>query len=157
MRKRELEVTEEEKIRHILDSSMVIHLGLLSEEGSYVVPMNYGYTYENGELVFYIHGAREGHKYEMIEKNPKVSFALECDMVPFEGKVACQYGMAYSSILGQGVARIITEPEEKMSALTILMKTQTKKDFVFDERLVSIVNVIEIRVTEFSAKHRPLP
>lgn len=157
MRKRELEVTEEEKIRHILDSSMVIHLGLLSEEGSYVVPMNYGYTYENGELVFYIHGAREGHKYEMIEKNPKVSFALECDMVPFEGKVACQYGMAYSSILGQGVARIITEPEEKMSALTILMKTQTKKDFVFDERLVSIVKVIEIRVTEFSAKHRPLP
>ena len=38
-----------------------------------------------------------------------------------------------------------------------LMKTQTGKDFTFDEKLVSIVAVIRIDVEEYTAKHRPLP
>ena len=37
------------------------------------------------------------------------------------------------------------------------MKTQTGKDFSFNEQLVSIVNVIKIHVTEFTAKKRPMP
>ena len=44
-----------------------------------------------------------------------------------------------------------------MDALTILMKTQTGKDFEFNERLVSIVSVIRIDVEEYTAKARPLP
>ena len=44
-----------------------------------------------------------------------------------------------------------------MDALTVLMKTQTGKDFTFNEKLVSIVSVIRIQVTDFTAKHRPLP
>ena len=47
--------------------------------------------------------------------------------------------------------------EEKKKAMTILMKTQTDKDFVFEDRLVSIVAVIRIDVSEYTAKHRPLP
>ncbi len=37
------------------------------------------------------------------------------------------------------------------------MKQQTGKDFTFDEKLVSIVNVIRIDVKEFTAKERKLP
>ena len=47
--------------------------------------------------------------------------------------------------------------EEKMRAMSILMKTQTGKDFTFEDRLVTIVSVIRIDVAEFTAKHRPLP
>lgn len=157
MRKRELEITDTAEILHILDTSQVIHLGLTDGDGTYVVPMNYGYTFEDGRLTFYIHGAVEGYKYEMIKKTPRVSFAMECDLESFEGKVACQYGMAYSSLLGKGEAKILTDPQEKMLALTVLMKTQTGKDFEFDEKLVSIVSVVSIAVTEYSAKKRPKP
>ena len=41
--------------------------------------------------------------------------------------------------------------------MSILMKTQTGGDFEFNERLVSIVTVIRIDVSEYTAKHRPLP
>ena len=41
--------------------------------------------------------------------------------------------------------------------MSILMKQQTGKDFSFDEKLVSIVNVIRIDVKEFTAKERKLP
>lgn len=157
MRKREREVTDIEEILTILEKSKVIHLGLCDSDQPYVLPMNYGYVYESETLVFYLHGAKEGYKYDIIRKNPKISFALECDTLPFDGRIACQYGMAYSSVLGKGIAEIIEDVEEKKKSLTVLMKTQTGRDFEFDDKMVSIVNVIRITVTEFSAKKRPLP
>lgn len=157
MTRREREVTDIFEILSIIDKCKVVHIGLTDHDQPYVVPMNYGYTYENGELILYLHGAVSGYKYDLIRANPKVGFTMECDVTPFEGKVACQYGMAYACVMGKGTAEIIEDVSEKMQALTILMKTQTGKEFTFDEKLVSIVNVIRIRVTDFTAKKRPLP
>lgn len=108
-------------------------------------------------MTFYLHGANEGYKIDVIRKNPKISFAMECDAIPFEGKVACQYGMSYRSLMGMGTAEIITDTKEKEYGLSVLMRCQTGKDFTFDERLVSIVNVVKITVDQYSAKKRPLP
>lgn len=157
MTKREREVTDLAEITEILDKSKVVHMGLCDGDQPYVVPMNYGYLMEDGELTLYVHGAKTGYKYDLIRKNPKVSFEMDCDVAPFEGKVACQYGTTYSSIMGKGRAEIVEDVQEKMRALTILMKTQTGKDFIFNEQLVSIVNVIKITVSEYTAKKRPLP
>ena len=155
--KRECLVTDPEQIRHILDTAKVLHLGLAVDNEAYVVPMNYGCTMEDGKLTLYLHSAVKGKKLDMIQANSKVFFELDCDRMPFEGRVACQYGMVYSSIMGRGTATIVENPEEKMQAMSILMKTQTGKDFTFNERLVSIVTVIRIDVQEYTAKHRPLP
>ena len=155
--KRECLVTDPEQIRHILDTAKVLHLGLAVDNEPYVVPMNYGYTMEDGKLTLYLHSAVKGKKLDMIQANSKVFFEIDCDRMPFEGRVACQYGMVYSSIMGRGTATIVEDPEEKMQAMSILMKTQTGKDFTFNERLVSIVTVIRIDVQEYTAKHRPLP
>lgn len=157
MKRREYEITNMSEILTILDRSKIIHIGLCDEDQPYVLPMNYGYVYENDTLTFYLHGAKEGYKYDLIKKNPKISFALECDTIPFDGKVACQYGMSYSSILGKGFATIVEDVQEKANALTVLMKTQTGQDFEFNDKLVSIVNVIKVTVTDFTAKKRPIP
>lgn len=157
MGKRESELTEEKEIRNILEEAKVVHIGLADGDEPYVISMNYGYAYENGKLTIYVHGAKDGYKYEVIRKNPKVSFSMECDVVPFAGEKACQYGTTYSVVSGKGNAVIVSDVEEKERALTLLMKTQTGKDFTFDEKLVSIVNVVRIDVTEFSARKRPLP
>ena len=155
--KRECLVTDPEQIRHILDSGKVLHLGLSVNDEPYVVPMNYGYALEDGKLVVYLHSAVRGKKLEMVQTNPKVFFSIDCDRMPFEGRVPCQYGMVYSSIMGRGTATIVEDVEEKKRAMTLLMKTQTGKDFTFEDRLVTIVTVIRIDVSEYTAKHRPLP
>ena len=67
------------------------------------------------------------------------------------------YGLSYSSIMGRGTACLVEDVEEKKKAMSILMKTQTGKDFSFEDRLVSIVTVIRVDVAEYTAKHRPLP
>lgn len=155
--KREREVTDLNQIRAILDKSLVLHLGMVDGDEPYVVPMNYGYTLEDGKLTLYLHGATRGRKLEVLRANPKVFFSMECDVVPFEGPVPCRYGTTYASILGSGEAEIVENVEEKKEALSILMKTQTGRDFTFDDRMVSIVSVIRITVRDFTAKCRPMP
>jgi len=157
MTKRELQITDEVQIQSILNTAKVLHLGLAVEDEPYVVPMNYGYTMEDGKLVLYLHSALRGKKLDMMRTNPRVFFEMDCDLVPFEGEKPCQYGLGYSSIMGRGTAQIVEDVEEKIKAMSALMKTQTGKDFSFNDRLVSIVAVIRIDVAEYTAKHRPLP
>ena len=157
MTKRERQITDEGQIMGILDAGKVLHLGLAVDNEPYVVPMNYGYTKENGRLVIYLHSAVRGKKLDMIRQNPRVFFEIDCDLVPFESELPCQYGLSYSSVMGKGIARIVDDVEEKKQAMSILMKTQTGKEFTFEDRLVSIVAVIRIDVEAYTAKHRPLP
>ena len=157
MTKRELQITDLSQIREILDTAKVLRLGLAVDNEPYIVPMNYGYTLEGEKLTFYLHSALKGKKLDMLQANPRVFVELDCDQKPFDGVKPCQYGLSYSSVMGRGTARIVEDVEEKKKAMSILMKTQTGKDFTFEDRLVSIVAVIRVDVSEYTAKHRPLP
>lgn len=157
MTRREQQITDINEIMKILDKSKVLHLGLVDGDEPYVVPMNYGYIMENGKLTIYLHGANRGRKLDLIRKNSKVFFEMDCDIVPFEGDVACRYGITYASIMGRGIAEIVEDTEEKKFALSALMKTQTGKDFGFEEKMTKIVTVIKINTLEYTAKHRPSP
>lgn len=155
--RREKLITDIDKVLEILDKSKVVHIGMVDGDEPYVVPMNYGYTYENEKLTIWLHGATTGRKLDVMRKNPKVFFEMECDLIPFEGEVACKYGLSYSSLMGRGIAEIIEDSEEKQKALSILMKTQVNKDFEFNEKLASVVGIVKIDVLDFTAKHRPAP
>ncbi len=157
MTRRELEVTDIKEIQSILDECKILHLGLADGDEPYVVPMNYGYTLEDRNLTIYLHAATKGYKLDVMEKNPKVFFQMNCDIIPFEGQKACQYGMAYKSIMGRGTAEFVEDVELKKEILSIFMKNQTGKDFVFDDRMVSIVSIVKINVSEYTAKCRLLP
>ena len=158
MTRREREITDRSEIIDILDRCMIVHLGLVDGDEPYVVPMNYGYTMEeDGELTLYLHGATQGRKLDLMKKNPKVFIEMECDVAPFEGDVACRYGTAYKSLMGRGIAELIDDPEEKMRCLSLFMKTQTGRDFEFNEKLVKVVSIIKIHVKEYTAKRRNAP
>ena len=157
MTKRERQIFDPDQIKAILDTAKVLHLGLAVDNEPYVVPMNYGYLMEDGKLTLYLHSAVLGKKLDMIRANPRVFIEMDCDRIPFEGEKPCQYGLAYASIMGRGTAVIVEDVEEKKMAMSVLMKTQTGKDFTFEDRLVSMVAVIRIDVAEYTAKHRPLP
>lgn len=113
MRRRDREVTELNEIIHILDSGKVLHLGLVDQGKPYIVPMNYGYAFEDGKLVFYVHGALKGRKLDIIRNNPDCCVQIECDVQLFKGRVACQYGCSYYSLDGFGTAKIVEVSQEK--------------------------------------------
>lgn len=157
MTRREFEVTDQDAIRGILDRSKVLRLGLIDEGLPYVEPMNYGYRLEDGKLTLYLHSAVKGYKLDVIAKNSVCCFEMDCDVSPFQGKLPCQYGITYHSLMGRGQVHLVEDIREKEQAMTLLMKTQTGKDFEFNERLISIVSVLRIDVDTYTAKHRPRP
>jgi len=160
MRRREREITDPLEIDRIFNTADYLHLGLVDDGAPYVVPLNYGVTKDSndGHYILYLHGAHEGRKLDIIRKNPKCCFTIEANVAPFTGRMACQYGMTYECIMGFGDITIVDDPQEKISSLKALMKTQTgSDDFEFDERMVAIVTVMRIDVHELSAKRRPLP
>lgn len=155
--RREREVTDLGEILGILDRAKIVHVGMVDGDRPYVVPMNYGYTIDDGKLTLYLHGATRGRKLDVLRRNPRVFIQIDTDVVPFEGAAACQHGTCYSCVMGEGVAELVEDPEGKKEGLKILMKTQTGKEFDFVDKMVAGVTVIRVHVSDFTAKKRPMP
>ena len=157
MRRKDRQITDLEAIRAILDKAKVLHLAMIDGDRPYVVPLNYGYTLENGALTLYLHSAREGRKLDVLRQNDRVAFVLETNVSQVSGgDIPCKYGEAYASVMGEGRAVLLTDSAEKMAALSILMKTQTGSTFSFTPEMTDGVAVIRIDVDSFTAKARPM-
>ena len=157
MRRKDREVTQIEEILRIAGKAKILHLALFDEGYPYIVPLHYGYEYTDGNLVFFCHSAKEGHKIDRIRKDPHVGVELECDITPVSGgEVPCRYGSAYSSLIGRGTAELVRDGEEKIHGLELLMKNQTGKDFPFSEQMASSVEVIKLTIRDFTAKARKI-
>ena len=157
MRRKDRQITEIESIRAILDKAKVLHLAMIDGARPYVVPMNYGYALADGRLTLYLHGAKEGRKLDVLQQNDRVAFVLETDVsLVSGGDLPCKYGAAYASVMGEGRATILTDPVEKTDALTMLMKTQTGRNFYITEAMTDTVAVLRIDVEAFTAKARQI-
>ena len=157
MRRKDRQITEIEAIRAILDKAKVLHLAMIDGARPYVVPMNYGYALADGRLTLYLHSAKEGRKLDVLQKNARVAFVLETDVsLVSGGDLPCKYGAAYASVMGEGRATILTDPVEKTDALTMLMKTQTGRNFYITEAMTDSVAVLRIDVEAFTAKARQI-
>ena len=158
MRRTEREITEPEKIKTIIEICHILHLGLFDEQYPYVVPVNYGYEWnEQKQLIFYIHGSRQGKKIELIQKNPQVCVQLDTNHKLIEtGLLAENYSFAYQSLIAYGKAIIVTEIEEKIHALECLMVHETKKDLThfnpLPKNVINRTSIIKIVVDSFSGK-----
>lgn len=155
MRRKDREISDQQEIRNILDKARILHLGMNDEGCPYIVPLHYGYSMTDGKITLYIHGAREGHKLDLIRKDARVFVEIDTDaeLIP-AGDRACAYGSAYASLMCRGRATILDGEEEKAMALRILMRTQTGRDFEITEKMASAVAVVRIDIDEYSAKAR---
>lgn len=154
MRRSDREVSSAMGILDILSRCSVMRMGMCSGNIPYVVPMNFGYEYEDDKWVFYFHCAGEGKKLDILQKNNAVFLEADCSHELTAGENACSYGYNYESVMAEGNAAFLTDHEEKAHALSILMKHQTGKDFTFNEAQTAGVTVIKVSVTTITAKCR---
>lgn len=152
MRRKDREVTEVSEKLAIIDQCKVCRIALEDKEGLYIVPMNYGYVYENEELVLYFHSAKEGRKIDAIKENSNAAFEMDCQHGLIAGDTACEYGYRYKSVIGKGTAAFIEDTEEKKKALSAIMKHQTGEDFTFEDRMLNAVAVFKITADNFTGK-----
>lgn len=126
--------------------------GLRDDEGVYIVPLNFGFKYENGELELYFHGHVKGKKMTLIEQQEIVGFEMDRKHELITAEVACDYSYLYQSIIGKGRISVLTDLTEKTKALQHMMKKYTQKDdweFKYD---LNRVAVFKVNVTEWACK-----
>ena len=154
MRRKDREITDIEEIRAILERARVLHLGLYDGEYPYVVPMHYGFTFEDGKLTLYTHCAKEGRKLELLRRDGRVFVEIDTDEALVPGPTACSWGARYASVMARGRASIVEDGEEKRRALALLMKTQSGGEYSFTPAMAAAVTVLRIDAEDCSAKAR---
>lgn len=153
MRRQDLKITEPAVIATVLDKCRTLHLGLVEDGRAYIVPLNYGWTEENGRYILYAHSAAEGRKIDLIRGGADVGFEMETGVEYFDADTACGWGNRYESIIGEGRATLLETPEEKRQALAAIMAHYSaRKDYTFEDAMVNLVQVIQIDVTALSCK-----
>lgn len=153
MRRQDRRITDPAMICAVLDKCRTLHLGLVEDGRVYIVPLNYGWTEENGCYILYAHSAAEGRKIDLIRGGADVGFEMETGVEYFDADTACGWGNRYESIIGEGRATLLSTPEEKRQALAAIMAHYSaRKDYTFEDAMVNLVQVIQIDVTALSCK-----
>ena len=153
MRRKDREVTAPMRVADIVRHCTCCRIGFCDDGEVYIVPLNFGYEIKDDMYVFYFHGAKEGRKIELIQKSPHVGFEMDTDYLLHAADTACQYSAHYQSIIGNGVLRIVSEPEEKKLGLSLIMEHNTgKREWNFDEKMLNTVIVFKLVVYKMSCK-----
>ena len=104
MRRNDREITEFSEMTDVMKRCDVCRLALNDEDGyPYLLPLNFGMEETDGRVTLYFHGAKEGKKYDLIRKDVRASFEMDCShrLVLSEKEDGCQCTMEYESVIGQ--------------------------------------------------------
>ncbi|MDR1381557.1 MAG: pyridoxamine 5'-phosphate oxidase family protein [Tannerella sp.] len=159
MRRKDKEITGVNEKLKIIDDNKVCRLALSDSHQPYVIPLNYGYSFENEILTFYFHSAGEGKKLEIIKQNNRACVEIDCDGALIEGEKPCNCGYAFKSIIAVGKIMLLNTANEKEEGLNQIMKHQTGKSekYPFDEKMLELVTVYKMTAEEFTGKRKELP
>jgi len=153
MRRSDREITDLGEILSIINDCKVIHLAMVDDGEPYLLPLNFGYACEGGAFSFFCHSAREGRKLDILRKNPTVAFEMDCRGEHDEHDDACQCGYYFASVTGVGHVEFL-DGEEKLVALTSLMRHMAGREDQFTEQQARTIEVFAVRATSSSPRQR---
>lgn len=153
MRRKDREITDFDEIVSIIKKCDVCRLALNDEEFPYIVPLNFGLEVRGDQAFLYFHAAREGKKLDLIARDNRASFEMDCDhnFILYEDRMSCTMG--YASVIGHGTIELLPE-EEKYEALKILMRQYHAEDFVFNTKPMKVTTVMRMTVLDMVGKRR---
>ena len=161
MRLHKRAVTDADEVRRIIEDCQVLRLGLIDEEGMFIVPVNFGYAWDEktGLPRFYVHSAREGRKAEAVlaggADGAAAAFELDVDGGNIVGDYSCAYSRAYASVMGCGRVREVVDDAEREEGLRLLMAHAAPgARAAFTHEGMGRVAIFRLDVDQLSAKRR---
>lgn len=153
MRQDKREIKNLAELEDILQKCDTCRLALSDDGQPYIVPLNYGYQLTDGQLTLYFHCANDGRKLEIISRNNRSCFEMDCSHQLLTGELACQYTMNFESIIGSGLIETVSDPDEKIAGLNALMRHYSgRADWPFDPKALAKTTVLRLRAVEFCGK-----
>jgi len=157
MRRKDREVTESKKILEFAQRGTVLHLGLQDQEGVYVVPVDYAVEELAGKLVFYVHSAQAGRKYEILKTQPKVFVEMSLKDGLIIKNHNTIFSTGYRCLMGEGTAVSLTELSEKAAAIHKIVAAKVQDVPEFPAAVLEHVAVFKITLDWVTAKQNKLP
>lgn len=156
MRRGERAIDSKDGQRAILSRCRVCSLAFSRDEFPYVIPMNYGFSWKDDQEkpVLYFHGAPEGTKISLMERDNRVAFCVQNEKEVKIQEPACRSTMIYESVCGTGYLSWATEPDEKLEALTLVMQQYdpAKGPYEFSPEAVARTSILKLHVEELMGK-----
>lgn len=157
MRRKDREIKDIDEIVRVLERCQTIRIGISSEPVPYVVPVSFGIDPSQKMPTVYFHCARQGHKIELLGEKKDVF--VEADTFFKVEKAAGGVTTRYESVMGTGFCERVTEPDEILKGLNLILSHYDVNDFPPD-RCKGLQNlyVYRIRMAEVTGKHNlPIP
>ena len=154
MRRSDREIRDFDEILEVMKKCDVCRIAMQGDEYPYVIPLNFGMAVEGQQVTLYFHGAQTGMKYELLSKNNKVCFEMDCGHMLFTDMEKGNCTMCYESVIGYGAVEDVPE-EEKRKALDILMEHYpVPAGFHYNEAVVAQTRVLKLTVESMTGKRR---
>ena len=153
MRRSDREIKDMAEILRVIEKCDVCRLALHDEDYPYILPLNFGMRVEQGQIVLYFHGANAGKKYELIARDNRAAFEMDCSHRLVTNAATGSCTMEYESVIGQGRIEIVPD-EEKYDALCVLMKHYHQEEFPFNRAIMPQTTVLKLTVEHLTGKRR---
>ena len=111
MRRKDREITGRENIEPILRACKTCRVAMIADGAPYVVPLNFGYTWDDDGLTLYFHSGLKGKKIDALRADPRVCFELDTEQgvtgegdtnIKLDGDNALKSDIYRSGIYGSG-------------------------------------------------------
>lgn len=153
MRRSDRGVKEFKDIVAIMEKCDVCRIALNDNGYPYILPLNFGMSVKDEKIELYFHGAVEGTKYDLIAKDNRASFEMDCEHNLITNMERGNCTMEYKSVIGQGHIEMLSD-DEKYDALCILMKHYHRGKFPFNQEVMPKTKVFKLVVEKVTGKIR---
>jgi nitroimidazol reductase NimA-like FMN-containing flavoprotein (pyridoxamine 5'-phosphate oxidase superfamily) len=106
-------IKDHREMEALLDRMAVGRLALSTEDGPYVIPVNYVYA----EGYIYFHSGHKGKKIEALRADPRVCFLVDEPGPQVTWDQGCGISQIYESVMCFGIAEFVERLEEKRKIL----------------------------------------
>jgi uncharacterized protein len=155
-RLRERARSDRADLHAVLDAGLVCHLGLLRDGAPVVLPTGYGRI----DDTVYIHGSTGAGYLRAVADGPICLTVTHIDGIVYARSVF-HHSMNYRSAVVHGVARPVTDPDEKWDALRAIVEQLAPGSWTHarqpDRRELAATAVFALDLDEASVKIRTGP
>lgn len=149
--------TDRAELYAVLDAGLVGHLGMTLPTGPLVLPTGYG---RDGETL-YLHGSTGAATLRAAASGVPVCFTVtHVDGIVY-ARSSFRHSMNHRSAVVQGVARLVTDPDERWHGLGVLTEHLAPGSWTAsrqpDRKELAATSVLALDLTEASVKTRTGP
>lgn len=132
----------------------ILHLAMEDGGHPYVLPLNFGAEKTEKGYVLYLHLTENGKKKELLTKNPAAGF--EANWYQEDDSKSFHCHLIYQSVTGFGKVRFLTDEQECVHALNVLLEHYGRKQIrTYSKTMFEDLTMAAVDVKEWTGKEIP--